>query len=93
MPQARELPEVITADMLRARMAERKKVVMDEDFEIPAELLAGLEEIEAAPDEEEWDERAKASRRVKPKASSRRAKVEKKKPAKKRYYEADDEVD
>ena len=34
---------------------------------------------------------ARASRRGRPKASSRSAKVEKKKPPKKRYYEADEE--
>lgn len=46
------LPNVITADMLRARMAQRKKeVVIDEDFEIPAELLIGLTDEE----EEEWE--------------------------------------
>lgn len=43
-----QLPEVITADMLRARMAERKKFTFSEaDFEVPAELLAGYEEEDA----------------------------------------------
>lgn len=51
MTTQEELPEVITADMLRARMAERKKFnFADEDFEVPAELLAGY-------DEEELDEK------------------------------------
>ncbi len=38
-----DLPEVITADMLRARMAQRKENLSDEELEIPAELLVGLE--------------------------------------------------
>lgn len=41
-----ELPEVITADMLRARMAQRKDSGGEEELEIPAELLVGLEEEE-----------------------------------------------
>jgi transcription antitermination factor NusA-like protein len=46
-----QLPEVITADMLRARMAERKKFAFsEEDFEVPAELLAGYEAEEAEDD-------------------------------------------
>lgn len=47
-----ELPDVITADMLRARMAERKKFTFSEaDFEVPAELLAGYEEDDSLEDE------------------------------------------
>jgi len=39
------LPEIITADMLRARQEQRKSVdIADADFEIPAELLVGLNE-------------------------------------------------
>jgi N utilization substance protein A len=46
-----QLPEVITADMLRARMAERKKFAFsEEDIEVPAELLAGYEEEETEDD-------------------------------------------
>jgi N utilization substance protein A len=45
------LPEVITADMLRAR--KNKGLDMSQDFVIPAELLVGLDEAEL---EEEWDE-------------------------------------
>jgi N utilization substance protein A len=45
------LPEVITADMLRAR--KNKGIDMSQDFVIPAELLVGLDEEDV---EEEWDE-------------------------------------
>jgi hypothetical protein len=45
------LPEVITADMLRARKG--KGIDLSQDFVIPAELLVGLEEEEV---EEEWEE-------------------------------------
>jgi N utilization substance protein A len=40
------LPQVITADMLRARMAQRKKETAPQrmDFEVPEELLAGYRE-------------------------------------------------
>lgn len=52
-----ELPEVITADMLRARMAKRKETSFSEqDIEIPAELLAGLDADELEEDEEWIDE-------------------------------------
>jgi N utilization substance protein A len=43
------LPEVITADMLRAR----KGIDLSQDFVIPAELLIGLEEEEL---DDEWEE-------------------------------------
>jgi N utilization substance protein A len=42
-----DLPEVITADMLRARMAQRKEGLGDEEMEVPAELLVGLTEDKA----------------------------------------------
>jgi N utilization substance protein A len=49
------LPEVITADMLRARMAKRKEAnITAQDIEVPPELLAGYDE-EVVPDEE-WIE-------------------------------------
>ncbi|MBX3014351.1 MAG: transcription termination/antitermination protein NusA [Caldilineaceae bacterium] len=52
-----ELPQVITADMLRARMAQRRREVNFEeaDFVIPEELLAGIDEDE---DEDIWTEGA-----------------------------------
>ena len=52
------LPEVITADMLRAR--KNKSVDLSEDFVIPAELLVGLEEVD-----DEWDEDEKPKGRGK----------------------------
>jgi N utilization substance protein A len=53
-----ELPQIITADMLRARRAQRKAMDFgDKDFEIPAELLAGYQgEAEDEPDVEEMEE-------------------------------------
>lgn len=68
--RVQDLPQVITADMLRAR-----KGMELADIEIPAELLAGLEE-EVVP-EEEWDE--DEDRKAKDKA---KAKAKAKKPAK-----------
>jgi N utilization substance protein A len=55
-----DLPEVITADMLRARKA--RGIDLSQDFEIPAELLIGLDEDEEIEDvwEEEEDDRKKA---------------------------------
>ncbi len=47
MMTGEDLPEVITADMLRARMAQRKAEQVDWDeleIEVPPELLAGYEE-------------------------------------------------
>jgi len=50
-----ELPQVITADMLRARMAKRKESEQKpEVFDIPAELLVGLEEPEPVL-AEDWE--------------------------------------
>jgi hypothetical protein len=59
-----ELPQIITADMLRARRAQRKAIDFnDKDFEIPAELLAGYDEdIEDEPEIEEDDAPAVGSR-------------------------------
>jgi N utilization substance protein A len=49
-----DLPEVITADMLRARAGKLKSL---DDIEIPAELLVGLDEDDAEVEvEEEWEE-------------------------------------
>ena len=53
-----DLPEVITADMLRERMAQRGAINFnDADFEIPAELLVGLEEFLDEEEPEEWEEK------------------------------------
>jgi transcription termination/antitermination protein NusA len=46
-----QLPQVITADMLRARMNKGKSIDLGADFEIPPELLVGLDE-----EAEEWDD-------------------------------------
>ena len=61
-----DLPEVITADMLRARMAQRKAEQVDWDeleIEVPPELLAGYEE----EDEEEAPKAKRKKGRKKPK--------------------------
>jgi len=80
------LPDVITADMLRARMAQRKKgAAIDEDIEIPAELLIGLTEEE----EEEW-ELENDSKGAKGKKKAVPAKADKK-PKKKRRVSTDDD--
>ena len=74
MLSGEDLPEVITADMLRARMAQRRDIdFSDADFEIPAELLVGLDEAEE--EDEDWETRDGKR--------SKRGKAEKK-PAKKR---------
>lgn len=54
-----ELPQVITADMLRARMAQRRRepAFTEAEFEIPEELLAGIDEEVAPPEEDDiWSE-------------------------------------
>ncbi len=83
------LPDVITADMLRARMAQRKKeLVIDKDFEIPAELLVGLTDEE----EEEWEietESKAAKGKVKKAAPVKADKKPKKK--KRRVSQGDDD--
>jgi N utilization substance protein A len=77
-----ELPQVITADMLRARMAQRRRetTFTEAEFEIPEELLVGIDE-EAPADEEDdiWteatDSKAKGNK-------GKKAKVVKKQPEK-----------
>jgi hypothetical protein len=52
-----ELPEMITGDMLRARMRQRQESGADAmSFEIPAELLVGLDEEVVEEADEEWEE-------------------------------------
>lgn len=77
-----ELPQVITADMLRARMAQRKKEsFVDENFEVPAELLVGIDD-----EEEDWDSEGVAVKKTKTKKSApaklpeKRAKKKKRRP-------------
>ncbi|MCB0026142.1 MAG: transcription termination factor NusA [Caldilinea sp.] len=92
MTTQEELPEVITADMLRARMAERKKFnFADEDFEVPAELLAGYDEEEL--DEEDLMEevgKGKTKGKAKTKAKGK-AKPQKGKSSKRRWDGGDEE--
>mgnify|MGYP001086276926 CR=1 FL=1 len=62
-----ELPQVITADMLRARMAQRKGSERKaEEIEIPAELLIGIEETAEEAEEEavveDWEEEVEGAR-------------------------------
>jgi len=74
------LPEVITADMLRAR--KNKGVDLSADFVVPAELLVGMDDEEV---EEEWDEdddRNKGRGKAGPKAPAKPVKGKAKKPAK-----------
>lgn len=79
-----ELPEVITADMLRAR---KNKAIdfSSDDFEIPAELLVGLDEEDLEEwDEEEDDKGRKAKGKAKPAAKAKpkpKAKAKKRRPA------------
>ncbi|MFM7172251.1 MAG: hypothetical protein ACKO4U_04340, partial [Caldilinea sp.] len=86
-PSPENLPEVITADMLRARLTERKKFTFsDEDFEVPAELLAGYEE-----EQEEGDASAKTKTKTKSKGKGKApAKGKAKKATGRRPWEEDD---
>jgi transcription termination/antitermination protein NusA len=74
------LPEVITADMLRAR--KNKGIDLSQDFVVPAELLIGLDEdeVEEAWDEEEDDRKGRG--RGPAKAPAKPVKGKAKKPAK-----------
>lgn len=93
-----ELPQVITADMLRARMAQRRREINfnEADFEIPEELLAG---IDAEAPEEVWDEAedAKAkgtkSKKVKAKKAQPEKAADKRVKKKKRRTNFGDEED
>lgn len=92
-----ELPDVITADMLRARMGQRKKIDVDSgDFEIPAELLVGIEEEELFFDEEEEEEFKPKGKEKKVKAKKAASKPEKKSRSKRKRqgsFEDDDGYD
>ena len=83
-----ELPQVITADMLRARMAQRRRDINfnEADFEVPEELLAGIDEEDPEEIWEEGDERkAKApakgkktkAKKVAPEKADKRVKKKK----------------
>ncbi len=80
MQLVNDLPEIITADMLRARMKDRGKSVTPkkdfDDIEVPAELLAGLNEEELSDYQEEQDdeEEETLSRKERKKAKGKRNK-------------------
>lgn len=82
--EGEELPQIITADMLRQRMAQRRGQQVDfgplDDIEVPEELLVGIDE-EEEEDFEEWDGKRKGKRGVKP-AVSKPAEKKKGKTAK-----------
>ncbi len=82
---AAELPEVITADMLRARMAQRKEGPGSEEMEVPAELLVDLDEGKSK--EEEIEDLVEAEGKA-PK-TSKSGKKGKKKP--RHAFEEDDD--
>lgn len=87
-----ELPQVITADMLRARMAQRRREINfnEADFVIPEELLVGIDK--AVEEEDIWEEgddpknkgvktkKVKAKKAV-PEKPDKRAKKKKRRPA------------
>lgn len=80
------LPDVITADMLRSR--ERQSIDFEsDDFEIPAELLVGLED-----DELEEEQNRKAKSKSKAKAKPKKGKgTEKSKSGGKKWDDDDDQ--
>lgn len=71
MTRVGDLPEVITADMLRARRSKGVDFTAA-DFEIPAELLVGLDEEDDAWIDEEEGEKPRGGK-VKPKAKGKKA--------------------
>lgn len=84
------LPDVITADMLRQRMAQRKKeALLKDDIEVPAELLVGLDEDE----DEDWD--FDSDSKVKKTKSKKAApvKVDRKPKKKKRRVASEDDFE
>jgi N utilization substance protein A len=83
-----ELPDVITADMLRAR---RNKPIDFDDIEIPAELLAGLEiEVEEQEQEEEEELLQEFEKEVQGKGKSKAKKKTKKTKRRRPAFEDDD---
>ncbi|MCB0185948.1 MAG: hypothetical protein KDE31_16880, partial [Caldilineaceae bacterium] len=89
MVEGEELPEIITADMLRQRMAQRRGQQAElgalDDIEVPEELLVGIDE-EEEEDFEEWDGKRGKSKRggAKPAATTRKPAEKKKGKAAKR---------
>jgi hypothetical protein len=81
------LPQVITADMLRKRMAQRKENAnkVAADIEVPAELLIGLQEEVIVEDwEEEIEDKDKGKGKGKTKKPSMASVKPGAKPAKKK---------
>jgi len=78
MTMPTELPDVITADMLRARMAQRRRETSfsETDFEIPEELLVGIDEDEENESWDETDDRKSKGNKGK-KTKAKKASVEK----------------
>lgn len=84
MTRPEALPDVITADMLRARMAQRRRetTFAEADFEVPQELLVGMDTDDA---EEIWDEAADAKNKGAKSKKAKKATTDKAgKPAKKK---------
>jgi N utilization substance protein A len=94
-----QLPEVITADMLRARRGQRKGLSLPSDsFEVPEELLVGYKEKDAV--EEDWEEeeggakskdKGKGKEKTKGKKASLSTKPDKKPKKQKRWRPIEDE--
>jgi len=86
MTMPKELPNVITADMLRARMAQRRENNFSEaNFEIPKELLVGIDEAgdedwAAVDDDLPPGEKAKKAKKAVP-DKPKGAKKKKRRPA------------
>jgi N utilization substance protein A len=98
MVEPEALPEIITADMLRERMAQRQSQKMDlgslDDIEVPEELLVGLDVEEDAEEEEEWDEEKGKAKRGKAAPRKPQAKKGKaKRTPKRRFDEFDSDFD
>jgi N utilization substance protein A len=80
--EVEDLPKVITADMLRAKKEQQEKNVDEDEFEIPAELLIGLDD-DIALDDLAFGQNDKKSKKLK----------DKKAKAKKRGKKQDSETD
>lgn len=92
-----ELPSVITVEMLRQRMAERReqqiKTPSFEDIEVPAELLGDYDVEEELEEEEEEFGGKRGKDRRGSKAAGKKAPAQKAKRPKRRFSYDDDESD
>lgn len=85
-PEESSLPDVITADMLRSR--QRKDIDFEsDDFEIPAELLMGLED-----DEIEKEQSKKPKSKSKAKGKPKKARSNERKSSRSRSQSDDDDL-